>query len=103
MALDEQTREEHKTTNEVAVAVKYLPSPDTFEQTFARSATLGEVRTTAMTFFKMKDFQDRDNHTFHLVNKDQQRDDLETTLNTLLDKEHEDKAKFQLVEVIKAG
>jgi len=103
MTLDEQTREERKTKT-VEVTAKYLPSTETFEQDFQRTATLDEVKTAVMTFFGVKDFQDRDNHTFHLMYKDEQRDDLGTTLDALLgDKEHKAKVKFQLVEVIKAG
>jgi hypothetical protein len=103
MTLDEQTREEHKTKT-VEVTAKYLPSTETFEQDFPRSATLDAVKTAVMTFFGVKDFTDRDAHAFHLMYKDEQRDDLGTTLDALLeDKEHKAKVKFQLVEVIKAG
>jgi hypothetical protein len=103
VTLDEQTREEHK-TKPVEVTAKYLASTETFEQDFPRTATLDNVRTAVMAFFGVTNFQDRDNHTFHLVYNDEQRDDLGTTLDALLeDKEHKAKAKFQLVEVIKAG
>jgi hypothetical protein len=103
VTLDERTRDEKKTTD-VKVTAKYLPSTETFEQEFPRSATLGDVKTAVMTFFNAKDFTDRDTHTFHLMFKDQQRDDLGTTLDALLDdKEHKAKAKFQLIEQIKAG
>lgn len=103
MTLDEQTRADHK-TKQVEVTAKYLPASDTFVQEFARTATLGDVKDAVTTFFNVKDFQDRDNHTFHLMYKDEQRDDLGSTLDALLeDKGHKAKAKFQLVEVIKAG
>jgi hypothetical protein len=103
VTLEEQTREEQK-TKPVEVTAKYLPSTETFEQEFPRSATLSDVKTAVMTFFGVKDFTDRDSHTFHLMYKDQQRDDLGTMLDALLDdEEHKAKAKFQLVEVIKAG
>jgi hypothetical protein len=103
MTLDEQTREERK-TKQVEVTAKYLPSTETFEQEFTRTATLGDVKTAVIAFFKVADFTDRDTHTFHLMYKDQQRDDLGTTLDALLDdKEHKAKAKFQLIEQIKAG
>jgi hypothetical protein len=103
VTLDEQTRAE-QLIKAVEVTAKYLPSTETYDQGFQRTATLDEVKTAVMTFFGVKDFQDRDNHSFHLMYKDEQRDDLGTTLDALLaDKEHKAKAKFQLVEVIKAG
>ena len=103
MTIEEQTRDERK-ARQVEVTAKYLPSSDTFEQEFARSATLGDVKTAVMAFFSVKDFSDRDSHTYHLMYRDQQRDDVGTTLEALLaDKEHKAKAKFQLIEQIKAG
>jgi hypothetical protein len=103
MTIEEQTRDERK-ARQVEITAKYLPSTDIFEQEFARTATLGDVKTMVMSFFNVKDFTDRDNHTYHLMFKDQQRDDLGTTLGALLeDKEHKSKAKFQLIEQIKAG
>ena len=104
MTIDERTRNESKVSETVRVTAKYLPSTEVFDQEFPRTATLGVVRTAVMTFFKVEDYTTRDNHTFHLVYKDQQRDDLATTLDILLDdNEHKHNAHFQLVEVIKAG
>jgi hypothetical protein len=103
MTLEKKIRDERK-TRQVEVTAKYLPASDTFEQEFARTATLGDVKTAVMAFFRVNDFSDRDSHTFHLMYRDQQRDDVGTTLEALLeDKEHKARAKFQLIEQIKAG
>src|SRR6267154_2931337 len=81
----------------VKVSADYLPSPKKFHHTFNDETVVETVRVDAMTFFGVKDFQDRNIHKFFLEFEGRVLENTSQTLEQLLG-EHRKSAHFNLIE-----
>ena len=87
----------------VEVSVDYLPSPKQVHQTYKDATVIETVRTDAMNFFGVKDFQDRNTHKFFLEFEGRVLENTGETLEQLLGP-HRRGAHFNLIErVIQGG
>ncbi len=77
-----ETKQKDK-TKAVKTTVDYLPATKPFKKDFAPETTFQTVRTEAMAFFEVADFNDRDVHQFHLE-ASSQRVDYSQTLTAYL-------------------
>ncbi|MGB8065005.1 MAG: hypothetical protein WCF26_24170 [Candidatus Sulfotelmatobacter sp.] len=87
---------------DVEVTVEYLPAAEPFHRTYDGTATVGTVRSDAMTFFGVSDHRDRDTHQFFLEFNGERLTNMNQTLEQLLGP-HRKGAHFNLVEQITPG
>jgi hypothetical protein len=88
-------------THDVRVTVEYLPATKPFHHEYSPDTTIGTVQADAMSFFGVRDYQDRDTHRFFLEFHHQRLTNLSETLHQLLGDKRE--AEFHLVEQITPG
>ena len=87
----------------VEVSVDYLPSPKKFHQSYKDETLIETVRSDAMTFFGVKDYQDnRDVHKFFLEFEGRVLENTSQTLEQLLGP-HRRNAHFNLIERVTAA
>ena len=86
----------------VEVSVDYLPSPNQFRQSYKDETLIEMVRTDAMTFFGVKDFQDRNIHKFFLEFEGRVLENTSQSLEQLLGP-HRRSAHFNLIERVTQG
>jgi len=86
----------------IEVSVDYLPSPNQFHQKYKDETAIETVRTDAMTFWRVKDFQDRNIHKFFLEFEGRILEDASETLEHLLGP-HRRSAHFNLIERVTQG
>lgn len=86
----------------VSVTVEYLPATKSFHQRYPGRTPLATVRTDAMTFFGVRDRQERDRYEYFLVFEGRRLTNLAETLRQLLGA-HSHEATFHLVEQITPG
>ncbi len=101
-----ETKQEEK-TKRIKTIVDYLPATKPFKKDFTPETTFQTVRTEAMAFFEVADFNDRDVHQFHLE-AGGQRVDYSQTLGAYLPAyghghEEAHKLDLTLVEQVTAG
>ena len=87
---------------EVQVTVNYLPATKAFHHAYPGSTTLATVRADAMTFFGVKDRQERDKYEYFLEFQGSRITNLSQTLDQLLGP-HRRGAEFNLIEQITPG
>lgn len=86
----------------IEVKVDYLPSPAPFVRKYGDETVIETVRTDAMTFFGVKDFQDRNIHKFFLEFEGHIIENTSQTLEQLLGP-HRRSAHFNLIERVTQG
>lgn len=86
----------------IEVKVDYLPAPLPFVRKFRDETVIETIRTDAMTFFGVKDFQDRNIHKFFLEFEGRILENTSQTLEQLLGP-HRRKADFNLIERVTQG
>jgi hypothetical protein len=86
----------------VEVSVDYLPSPNRFHQKYKDKTVIETVRVDAMTFFGVKDFQDRNIHKFFLEFEGRVLENTSETLEQLLGPNRHS-AHFNLIERVTQG
>jgi hypothetical protein len=86
----------------VEVKVDYLPSPAKFVRKYRDETVIETIRTDAMTFFGVKDFQDRNIHKFFLEFEGHVLENTSQTLDQLLGP-HRRSAHFNLIERVTQG
>lgn len=96
----EKMPESHR-TNEIRISVEYLPATKPFHHEYSPQTTIGTVQTDAMSFFGVRDYQDRDTHRFFLEFHHHRLTNPSETLHQLLGEKRE--AEFHLVEQITPG
>lgn len=86
----------------IGVKVDYLPAPAPFVRKYNDEATLETVRTDAMNFFGVKDYQDRNTHKFFLEFEGRVLENTPETLEQRLGP-HQRSAHFNLIERVTQG
>lgn len=86
----------------VQVTVGYLPATEPFHKAYGPEETLSTVRAEAMAYFEIADYNDRDQHTFHLHFSDQKIEDLGQRVGDLVG-EHRKGLHLEIVEQVIAG
>ncbi len=86
----------------VEVSVDYLPSPNQFRQRYKDETLIEPIRTDAMAFFGVKDFQDRNIHKFFLEFEGRVIENTSQTLEQLIGP-HRHSAHFNLIERVTQG
>ena len=86
----------------VDVKVDYLPAPSPFVRKYKDETTVETVRTESMTFFGVKDYQDRNIHKFFLEFEGRVLENTSQTLEQLLGP-HQRSAHFNLIERVTQG
>jgi hypothetical protein len=86
----------------VRVSADYLPSPKEFHHNYQDETVVETVRIDAMTFFGVKDFQDRNIHKFFLEFESRVLENTSQTLEQLLGR-HRRSAHFNLIERVTQG
>ena len=84
------------------VKVDYLPAPAPFVRKYDDETVIELVRTDAMAFFGVKDFQDRNIHKFFLEFEGRVLENTSLTLEQLLGP-HRRSAHFNLIERVTQG
>jgi len=95
------TESDRKHKHDVRVTVLYLPATKPFQREYAEDATVGTVQTDAMSFFGVRDFQDRNTHRFFLEYEHRRLTNLSETLHRLVGEKRE--AEFHLIEEVTPG
>jgi len=86
----------------VQVTVDYLPATKPFHKDFLEMTTLETVRMEAMTFFGVRDRQERDTFRYFLEFDKTRITDTSRTLRDLLGP-HRSGAHFNLIEEVTPG
>jgi len=86
----------------IEVKVDYLPAPAPFVQKYKDETILETVRTDAMNFFGVKDYQDRNIHKFFLEFEGRVLEATSESLEQLLGP-HGESAHFNLIERVTQG
>lgn len=86
----------------IDVKVDYLPASAPFVREYKDETTIETVRTDAMNFFGVKDFQDRNIHKFFLEFEGRVLENTSETLEQLLGP-HRQSAHFNLIERVTQG
>lgn len=86
----------------VQVTVDYLPAAKPFHKEFPETTTLETVRAEAMTFFGVRDRQERDTFRYFLEFEKTRITDTGRTLRDLLGP-HRSGAHFNLIEEVTPG
>ena len=86
----------------IEVKVDYLPAPAPFARKYLDESVIETIRTDAMTFFGVKDFQDRNVHKFFLEFEGRVLENTSETLEHLLGP-HRRSAHFNLIERVTQG
>lgn len=86
----------------VEVKVDYLPAPAPFVKKYRDDSVIETIRTDAMAFFGVKDFQDRNVHKFFLEFEGRVLENTAQTLEQLLGP-HRRTAHFNLIERVTQG
>ncbi len=86
----------------IEVKVDYLPAPAPFVRKYRDETVIETIRTDAMTFFGVKDFQDRNIHKFFLEFEGRVLENTSQTLEHLLGP-HRRSAHFNLIEQVTQG
>jgi hypothetical protein len=86
----------------IEVKVEYLPSPAPFVRKYKDETVIETIRTDAMTFFGVKDYQDRNIHKFFLEFEGRVLENTSETLDQLLGP-HRRSAHFNLIERVTQG
>jgi hypothetical protein len=86
----------------IEAKVDYLPAPAPFVRKYGDETVVETVRTDAMTFFGVKDFQDRNIHKFFLEFEGHILENTSQTLEQLLGP-HRRSAHFNLIERVTQG
>ncbi len=86
----------------IEVKVEYLPAPAPFVREYDEKTTVGTVRMDAMSFFGVKDYQDRNIHKFFLEFDGRLLENTSQTLEQLLGP-HRRSAHFNLIEQVTQG
>jgi len=86
----------------IDVKVDYLPAPAPFVRKYKDETTIETVRTDAMNFFGVKDYQDRNIHKFFLEFEGRVLENTSETLEQLLGP-HRRSAHFNLIERVTQG
>jgi len=84
------------------VKVDYLPAPAPFVRKYSDESVIETIRTDAMNFFGVKDFQDRNIHKFFLEFEGRVLENTSQTLEQLLGP-HRRSAHFNLIERVTQG
>jgi hypothetical protein len=86
----------------IEVKVDYLPAPAPFVRKYSDEIVVETIRTDAMTYFGVKDFQDRNIHKFFLEFEGRVLENTSQTLEQLLGP-HRRSAHFNLIERVTQG
>jgi hypothetical protein len=86
----------------VQVTVDYLPATKPFHNDFPETTTLETVRTEAMTFFGVRDRQERDTYRYFLEFEKARITNTAQTLRDLLGSNRRG-AHFNLIEEVTPG
>jgi hypothetical protein len=86
----------------VKTEVDYLPATAPFEHRYDDETQVGIVRGEAMVFFKVQDFNDRNQHRFFLEFEGRRLTDLGQTIEQVASRERKH-VKFTLIEEITPG
>lgn len=86
----------------IEVKVDYLPAPSPFVREYGDETVVETIRTDAMNFFGVKDYQDRNTHKFFLEFEGRVLENIGETLEQLLGP-HRRSAHFNLIERVTQG
>jgi hypothetical protein len=86
----------------IEVKVDYLPASAPFIRKYDDESVIETIRTDAMTFFGVKDFQDRNIHKFFLEFEGRVLEDTPQILKQLIGP-HRRSAHFNLIERVTQG
>ena len=95
-------RHEAQSHSPVQVTVDYLPATRPFHNDFPETTTLETVRSDVMTFFGVRDRQERDTFRYFLEFDKTRITDTSRTLRDLLGP-HRRGAHFNLIEEVTPG